>query len=74
MQKQTFFEIKSARRRHGLIGVRATVDDNLQQRVDWRPNFRLRMEAHESKDGGWLLGFYISKADKENCGIGFVNH
>ena len=29
MQKQTFFEIKSARRKHGLIGVKAIVDDNL---------------------------------------------
>ena len=74
MQKQTFFEIKSARRKHGLVGVRATVDDNLRWRVDRWPNFRPRVEARESKDGGRLLGFYISETNKENYGIAFANH
>ena len=69
MQKQTFFEIKSARRWHGLVGVRATVDSNLR-----RPNSRPRVEARESKDGGGLLGFYILEANKENWGVGFMNH
>ena len=74
MQKQTFFEIKSARRRHGLVGVRATVNGNHRRRVDRRPNFRPRVKARVIKDGGRLLGFYISEADEENRGVGFVNH
>ena len=74
MQKQNFFEIKSARRRHGLVGVRATIDGNLRQCAYRRPNFKPCVEAREIKDGGRLLGFYISKADEENRGIGFVNH
>nr|POE61304.1 hypothetical protein CFP56_78124 [Quercus suber] len=40
--------------------------------MDRQPNFRLCMEACEIKDGGWLLGFYISEANEENHGIGFV--
>ena len=30
--------------------------------------------TRESRDGGQLLWFYISKVDEENRGVGFVNH
>lgn len=43
------------------------------RRMNRRPNFRPRVEAREIKDGGRLLGFYISEADEENRGVGFVN-
>ena len=45
-----------------------------RRRVDRRPNFRPRVKARVIKDGGRLLGFYISEADEENRGVGFVNH
>ena len=74
MPKQNFFEIKSARRRHGLVGIKTTVDGNLRCCVDRRPNFKPHMEAHEIKDGGRILRFYILEANEENRGVGFANH
>ena len=69
MPKQNFFEIKSARRRHGLVGIKTTVDGNLRCCVDRRP---LRVAACVGEDGVQTLGFCISKAKEEICGIGFM--
>ena len=60
--------------RHRFFGFRATVDCSLRKHVDRQPNFRPRMEACETEDGGWLLGFYTLEAEEEIRGVGFVNH
>ena len=51
--------------RHRFFGFRAIVDCSLRKHVDRQPNFRPRMEACETEDGGRLLVFYTSEAEEE---------